>query len=212
MAEDIKAKITSPIGDLVYVNITGTGKLDYDGKFYEYTAGIKLDKKSAKTMYSDICDFFEEHKPAWFKGDEPSNKIKRKQEDGTFLYQFKTHVEFEDKNGNAKQCKVGVVNSSNKYVELPDGEGIGNGSVGRISGMMTIHSDKRGKTAGVSLWLGNVQLLEYVKYVPDTGFDEADGEFKDFGEDATDDFKKKKKKKKKSKKKVVDIDESDIPF
>ena len=210
MSDIVKEKITSPLGELMYVNISGTGKLDYDGKFYEYTAGIKLDKKSAKTMYSEICNFFEEHKPAWFKGDEPSNKIKRKQDDGTFLFQFKTHAEFEDKAGNTKQTKIGIVNSKNKYVELPDGEGIGNGSTGKISGVMTIHSDKRGKTAGVSLWLNNVQLLKYIKYVPDTGFDEADGEFKDFETADTDDFKKKKKKKKKKSKK--DVDSSEIPF
>ncbi len=71
---------------------------------------------------------------------------------------------------------------------------------------MTIHSDKRAGTAGVSLWLRNVQLLKYVKYMPDTGFDEEDdAEFDGFNNtieevEGADDFKKKSKKKDKKKK------------
>ena len=175
-----KTKIITPVGELMYVNVRGQGKLDYDGKFYEYTASIKLDKKDAKKLYAEICEYFEENKPTWFKGNEPTNKIKRKQDDGDFLFSFKTKTSFEDKQGNLKTVKVGIVNSKNRYVELPEDEAIGNGSVGRIAGTMTIHSDKRANRAGVSLWLSHIQLLKYVKYVADTGFDEIDGEFEDF--------------------------------
>jgi len=205
---DEKVKITTPIGELMYVNVRGQGKLDYDGKFYEYTAGIKLNKKDAKKLYAEICEYFEANKPTWFKGDEPTNKVKRKQDDGDFLFNFKTKVAFEGKDGNVKPTKIGIVNAKNHYVELPEDEGIGNGSIGRVSGTMTIHSDKRANRAGVSLWLNNVQLLKYVKFVPNTGFDETDGDFEDFKEPDTEDFKKKKKKKIPE----INIDEDEIPF
>lgn len=199
-----KTKIETPKGELVYVNVTGQGKLDYDGKFYEYTAGVKLGKKDAKKLYDEICEYFEENKPSWFKGDEPSNKIKRKQDDGEFLFQFKTKKSFEDEKGNVRDTTIHIVNAKNKEVKLPEGEGIGNGSFGRINGTMSIHSDKKKGTAGVSLWLSGVKILKYVKYVADAGFSEDDdGDFEDFG-GADGDFpteeKKPKKKKKKSKK------------
>lgn len=201
---DEKTKIISPKGELLYVNISGTGKLDYDGKFYEYVASVKLDKKKAKEFYKEICKFFNKNKPSWFKDDEPSNKIMRKQDDGDYLFQFKTKAEFEDAKGNTRPTRIGIANSKGKEVKLPEEEAIGNGSIGKISGTMTIHSDKRGGTAGVSLWLNNVQLLKYIKYVADMGFDEEeDGDFEDFdneleetGKDVEDVQKKKKKKKK----------------
>lgn len=204
--------ITSPKGTLQYVQVTGQGKLDYDGKFYEFVASVKLGKKEAEAMYAEVCDYFEENKPSWFKGEKPSNKIKRKQDDGDFLFQFKTKAEFETEDPETKKIsvhktKIGIINSKNKEVALPEGEGIGNGSIGRIKGTLTIHSDRKKGTAGVSLWLNNVQVLKYVKYVPDTGFDiDEDGEFEDFEQpDAEfpteEDVAKEKPKKKKKKKK-----------
>ena len=207
MADAVKQKVTTPKGELIYVNISGLGKLDYDGKFYEYTAGIKLPKKKAKEFYEDICEFFDNNKPSWYKEDEPSNKIMREIEGSDdFMFQFKTKASFEDEKGNIRDTTIKIANRRNVEVNLPENEGIGNGSIGRISGTMTIHSDKRGGTAGVSLWLSNIQLLKYIKYVADLGFEEdEDGDFEDFG-DTIDDFKEEKvveepKKKKKKKKK-----------
>jgi len=202
-----KTKIETPKGDLMYVNVSGQGKLDYDGKYYEYTAGVKLNKKDAKKLYAEICEYFEENKPSWFKGDKPTNKIKRKQDDGDFLFNFKTRAEFENDDGDVRKTQIKIVNAHNKIVNLPEGEGIGNGSYGRISGTMTIHSDKKKGEAGVSLWLSGIKILKYVKYIPDAGFsDDDEGDFEDFG-GADGDFpeeekksKKKDKKKKKSKK------------
>ena len=211
MSDAVKGKITTPKGELMYVQITDQGKLDYDGKFYEYVASIKLDKKNTNKLYGEICEFFNEHKPIWFKGDEPTNKVKREQEDGDFLFQFKTKTQFTNDKGDTKPLKVGIISPKLKSLTLPEGETIGNGSIGRISGVMTIHSDKRAGTAGVSLWLRNVQLLKYVKYVPDTGFDEEDdAEFDGFNTtveevEGADDFKKKKSKKKDKKKKSKDM-------
>ena len=197
-----KKKIKTPKGELVYCNVTGVGKLDYDGKFYEYTAGIKLDKKTAKKFYKEICKHFDENKPSWFKGSKPSNSIMREiKNDDNFLFQFKTKVEFEDDKGNVRPTKIGLANAKGKQVILPDGEGIGNGTLGKIGGSMSIHSDSKSKTAGVSLWLNNLQISKYVKYVVDMGFDEdEDGEFEEFGtelEETGEDKPKKKKKKKK---------------
>jgi len=205
MSDKVKATIATPKGELMYVQITGSGKLDYDGKFYEYVASVKLDKKNTKMLYDEICGFFNEHKPTWFSGDEPSNKVLRKHEDGDFLFQFKTKTEFTNDKGDTKPLKVGIINPKLKAVILPEDEAIGNGSLGRISGVMTIHSDKRAGTAGVSLWLRNVQLLKYIKYVADTGFDEEDdAEFDGFDNveevEGANDFRKKSKKDKKKKK------------
>lgn len=229
-----KQKITSPKGELRYVVVNGEGKLDYDGKYREYTASIVLPKKEGKKFLKEITDYFNENKSSKCPFDEPQNKVMRKTEEGDFMFSFKTKCEFTNKDGEVKKTKVQITNGKNVPQELPDGVGIGNGSLGRITGMMDMHgnTDKSEKknTEGVSLWLNAIQISKFIKYVPDNGFDEdEEAEFESFGdpdfsESAEDAPKKDKKKKKKNKKKrltdndlpkglpVIDIDEDEIPF
>ena len=192
-------KVVTPKGELRYVNVTGEGKLDFDGKFREYTATLVLGKKDAKKFEKELLAIFEENKPSkWTKP--PVNKFMRKTEDGDYTFSFKTRVVKADGN----QQKITIKNPKNVETPLPDGVGIGNGSIGRISGNVSVYKNGKGSSlkAGISLWLSGIQLLKFVKYVPNDGFDEEDGDFESFdnSEFAEVADEKPKKKKKKSKK------------
>jgi len=197
--------IRTPLGELMYVNISGKGVQNYDGDGYEYKASIKLPKKQAKKLEKEILDYFNENKPSSYKKDEPSNKIMQKLDDGDYLFTFKTKTEFADKDGNVKKVKVRLYNAKNEEKELPDGTLIGNGSKGVIRASLKTYTNGKGKsqTAGVSMFLNAIQLAKFVPYVPDSGFDEIeDGEFEDFdNQDFPTDEKPKKSKKKKKKSK-----------
>ena len=191
-----KMKIKTPIGELLYVAVRGTGAQNYDGDGYEYKASIKLPKKDGKKLYKKIVDFFNENKPSKCKDDAPANNIYHKTDDGDMLFTFKTKVEFD-----GKPVKVRIYNSKNEEKEPPEGTLIGNGSKGVISGQLAVYSNKKGDNAGVSMFLNGIQLAKFVPYVPDSGFDEIDGEFEDFDNADFPDQEKSKKKKKGKKKK-----------
>lgn len=206
-----KERIATPVGDLKYVYITGKGRENFDGDGYEYQASVVLPKKDGKKLYGKICEFFEEHKPAGFKGDEPMNKILRPIDGDkeNVMFSFKTNTTFEDDDGNVIKCKVKLKNAKGQERELPDGVGVGDGSRGAISGTMVVYGNS--KKAGVSLFLNTVQITKFVEYVDDDGLDTYDDDdgFDDFKGTSNCDFptetedvpKKEKKKKKKNKNK-----------
>jgi hypothetical protein len=193
MAE--KQKVTTPLGELMYVSVRGTGVLNYDGDDYEYKASIKLSKKDGKKFEKEILKFFADNAPSSIE--KPANKIVRKTEDGDYLFTFKTKTTFDD-----KPVKVGIYNSKSEERELPDGVGIGNGSIGAIRGQLSVYTNGKGKSlkAGVSMFLNNIQLAKFVPYIPDSGFEEVDGDFEDFDAELPAPKKDKKEKKKKKKK------------
>ena len=193
-------KITSPKGELRYVIVTGEGKPNYDGDANEFTASIVLPKKKAKKFYAEICDYFNDNKSNGCDVDEPMNKVMRKTEEGDYMFSFKTNCEFENDEGEVRKSHVGIFNGRNVEQKLPDGVGIGNGSIGTISGSMSYY--KRKNKEGVSMWLDNIQISKFIKYVADAGFEEDDeAEFENFDNVAFDEEAPKKEKKKKKKKK-----------
>lgn len=209
--------ITSPKGELLYTVVTGEGKIDYNGTGREFCSTLKLSKKEGKEFFKELCEVFDEYKPKWAKDiDEPTNKLVRKDDEGNYLFNFATHTSFDKVDTETNQTitvpiRIGLINSKNKEVVLPEGEGIGNGSLGRISGSIFMHETAKEKKCSLSLTLSKIQIAKYVKYVATTGFEEdEDGDFDGFG-GADGDFpdeqveqpKKKKKGKKKKKNKGV---------
>lgn len=203
--------LTSPKGELLYTVITGEGKLDYNGTGREFCSTLKLPKKEGKKFFAELCEVFNEYKPKWAKDlTEPTNKLMRTDDEGNCLFNFSTRTSFDKIDPESKQTitvpiRVGIINAKNKEVVLPDGEGIGNGSQGRISGSIFMHETAKEKKCSLSLTLSKVQIAKYVKYVATTGFEEdADGDFDGFGAvdgDFPDETVEKPKKKKKGKKK-----------
>ena len=195
-----KLRVTSPKGELKYVVVNGEGKLNYDGDAREFTASIVLPKKKAKEFYAEICDYFNDNKSNGCDVDEPMNKIMRKTEEGDYMFSFSTKCEFENDEGEVRKSVIGLANKDNVAQKLPDGVGIGNGSIGRIGGSIKYY--KRKNKEGVSLFLNNIQILKFVKYVPDNGFEvDEEGEFESFGDPSFNTEEKPKKDKKKKKKK-----------
>jgi hypothetical protein len=197
-------KIATPVGDLKYCSVTGKGRENFDGDGYIYQASVILPKKQGEELYGKICEFFVENKPAGFSGDEPMNKIMRPIEGDkkNVMFTFNTNTTFQNEDGDVIKTKVKIKNSKDQERELPDGVGIGDGSRGAISGKLKVYGNR--KKAGVSMFLNALQIIKFVEYKDNDGFDaHEDGDFDDFTNTSKSDFpdddehKKKKKKKKK---------------
>ena len=199
MAKEIK-KIQTPQGDLKYCFITGLGRLKPRSKDqYSYSAAVVLDKKDGKKLYAEICEYFNEHKPAKCTLDEPENKIFTKLDDGRMMFQFRTNTKFDD-----KQNIIKVFNAKNEERVLPDGVGIGDGSTGSIKGSLMVYEGDTPAEAGCSMFLNAIRIAKFVKYEGGDGFDDdgaEDGDFEDFDDKDFPTVEKKEKKEKKKKKK-----------
>jgi len=171
-----KKNVVTPKGELQWVVVNGQGKENYDGDGYEYTASIILTEEEADEFQDMVDDYYAEQ-----GGQEETcpTKIIREDKEGNLLVTFKTQAEFE-----GRPVKVKIVDAYNKPVHLPDDVGIGNGSIGKISG--TLSYFKRKKNDGVSLFLKSIKINKFVKYIAETGFeddDDTDGGFSGFDED-----------------------------
>ena len=181
-------KLSTPVGELFYVNISGQGKENYNEDGYEYTASLRLEGKAAEELIAKIDEVGEtiptghtlkstgykelvkdaegnlrspsRAKPAE-DGEEPS---------GIFEFSFKTNTTYAD----GKTKSIAVYNKDAKKIELGDRK-IGNGSKGAISGVMKGGSYK--KEFSVSLYLNAVQITEFEEYIGDAGFDAQEGDF-----------------------------------
>ena len=89
---------------------------------------------------------------------------------GVWAFTFRTGTTFPD--GKTKQ--VNVFNNAKRKVNMGERK-IGNGTTGAISGKMRMF--ERGKEWGVSLFLSNIQIVKFVPYEGDAGFEEQDGDF-----------------------------------
>lgn len=186
------ANVTTPVGDLEWVFITGEGKEDLQGS-PTYTCQVVLEGSNAAALQAEIDDFWAANKPKGIDTpkstgyydhttkDEEGNKV----ETGKTAFVFKTATTFP--NGSPKVIKV--FNAKGAEVSLGDKK-IGNGSRGRIQGAMGIYEvQQKGRTiqAGVTLYLNGVQLTKFVEFVGGPSFDavedeEAGESFEGFGE------------------------------
>lgn len=190
MAND-KVPVTTPKGELYYVNISGQGKQNYNEDGYEYTATVYCEKDDPETvaLIEKIDELIgpvpkgktlksQGYRPVWKNAEGnyfvPTANRKGGDEEGdeetTLLaFAFKTGTTFED----GKTKKINVFNSKAGKISLGDKK-IGNGSIGRISGKMK--RNENGKDISVSLFLNGVQINKFVEYVDDGGFEADDDE------------------------------------
>lgn len=169
MATTERETLTTGVGTLMWVNMEGQGKLDYNGDKREYVASVVLPAKHAKKVLDKIRAYYD-------KNSEPKDRLrscgyKRCDADGTtneegdhYSFNFKTRTVFPD----GKQKVIQVYNASGAKVDL-NGAKVANGSRGAISGVMGFY--RKGLDAGVSLYLNKVQIVEFTPY---NGMDDED--------------------------------------
>lgn len=183
-----KINVTSPIGDLKYVMITGQGKENFEGTGYDFQACVDVPSKEADDFIDMIEDFIEENE---VKGATRAGSFYRTSEDddtipkGMVRFTFKTRTEFTDKKGDIKDTVVDVLNSKGDKVKLPEGKLIGNGSTGRVIGTCVIweRGNTKKKEFGASLYLNKVQLKDFIPYEGEKVDEIEGGSFKGFDDD-----------------------------
>lgn len=184
-------KVTTPKGNLEWVNVAGEGKEGFNADDRIYTASLVLDPKNPdQQAFLDKVDaFWEENKP-WKKAasslgikphmvkilDSDGNPVKDEdgkpeyEEDGQMYVVFKTDTTYPD----GKPKKIKIYNSKAKEVQLPADMMIGNDSIGQLNGAMAIYATFKGKTmmtAGITFYLDGVKISKLEEYVAASGFD-----------------------------------------
>ncbi|PIR06657.1 MAG: hypothetical protein COV55_02785 [Candidatus Komeilibacteria bacterium CG11_big_fil_rev_8_21_14_0_20_36_20] len=190
-------KITTPVGELSYVHISGQGKRNYNDDGYVYQATIVMDKSKAEDLIEkiEVClgnvqanetvkskgykELRQDEDGVYAPNTKTSERDKKSKPTGKVAFQFSTKTSF----GDGKSKEIGVYNSIGKRVEL-GGRKIGNGTQGAISGSIQRYSagNKNDKSVGVSLYLNNIQIFKFVEYKDDGGFESQEGGFVDFDE------------------------------
>ena len=187
-------RIVTPKGVLMWVSISGQGKLNFNKDGREFSACIILEGDAAKNFRETVKTHFEANKGKGKKLQSLGYKACNENGETTYkdgdedvpyklsetnyiIVRFKTGTTYKDDNNSPKI--VEVRNAKNRPVELGQ-QLIGNGSIGRISGQMRYYEN--GANNGMSLFLDAVQLIKYVPYSNDPGFGEDDEEdgFEDF--------------------------------
>ena len=187
--------VVTPVGDLNYVQISGQGKLNYNEDGYVYVATVNLTGEPAEELKGKIDAVLgdvqkgENLKAKGYrelmKDEEgiytPTSNTKERDANaeptGIWAFTFSTATSFSD----GKPKKISVYNSANPPTRINLGDKkIGNGSKGAISGKLQRY--KKGKDVGVSLFLNAVQLVDFVEYVDDAGFEGLEGGFTGEGE------------------------------
>lgn len=170
MSEKTAQVVTTPVGDLEWVFITGKGKKDLNDND-RYVADVVMDKEKAQPFIDEIEAFWDEFKPKKHKGAPKSLGWKEIEDDagestGRIRLSFWTGTTFPD--GSQKIVKV--FNAKGAEVSLGDKK-IGNGSRGRIKGAMDIYDSGPG-ARGVTLYLNGIQLSKFVPFEGGVNFDE----------------------------------------
>lgn len=191
-------KVVTPVGELHYVQIDGKGKEKYDKeKGNEYVATLYLSSEASEPLRQKMDEVVGEIK----KGESlkskgyrqlmkdkdgkvftPTNKNKERQEDAELIdmygFTFKTSTVFKEKDGATKPKIIGVYDAGNKTLKIAPkkitlgGKKIGNGSLGAISGTLQ-RSVYKGEVS-CSLYLNSIQLINFIEYDGDAGFEAQD--------------------------------------
>lgn len=175
MAKNIS--VVSPVGKLMWVNITGAGKVNYNKDGRDYLASVVLSADAAEPLLTAINDVFDTNRAKEAKtrstGYRICNERGDRDEDGKFyIFAFKTRVTFSD--GANKE--ITTFNSSNQKVSMADTR-IGNGTTGALSGSIGYYTSANGKEDWVTLWLKSVQVTQLVEYSEDAGFEVQPGDY-----------------------------------
>lgn len=192
-------KFTSPKGELSWVQITGKGKRNYNDDGDIYCATLTLTRDTARPLIDELLTYWKDNKPS--DVDKPKSLglyAMQKDEDGddkmkslslkaliddswkgdTINLLVSTNVVMPD----GKKTKIQVYNAKGNKIELGDIL-IGNGSIGCISGAYGLYIAK--KTAGVTIYLNAIQLIELIEYEGGAGFSEQEGSFNNIEQNET---------------------------
>jgi len=164
-----KAQFVTPKGEIMWATINGAGKADLQGRM-KYSIDIVCDPDDAAPAIAQLEELWEEHKP---KGTKNAKSMGYKHEDdGRVRFMLKTDVTYPS--GDAKAIKT--YDAKAKQFELEDK--IGNGSIGRASGLASVYDGGNAATRGVTLYLDSVQIVKLIKYQgAAASFEEEDGGF-----------------------------------
>lgn len=192
--------VNSPVGDLEWVIINGEGKKDLKGN-PKFSAQVVMNEETYEAFKAKVMAFWEANKPKGVKKpkslglyehqiptgekDEDGDNIYEKT--GNFVVQFSTGTTYKD--GKAKVIQV--FGPKGQELSLGDKK-IGNGSRGRLQGVMaiyTVQNEGTGKVidGGVTFYLNGVQLSKFVPYVGGPNFDEIEDDVEDDGLDSLND-------------------------
>jgi hypothetical protein len=194
-------KVTTPKGNLEWVNVAGEGKEGFNEDDRIYTASLVLDPKNPdhQAFLDKVDAFWEENKP-WKKEagsigikphmvkvlDKDGNPVKdddgkfEYEEDGQMYVVFKTATTYTD----GKPKKIKIFNHKAREVQLPSDVMIGNDSIGQLNGAMAIYATHKGKTmmtAGVTFYLDGVKISKLEEYKAESGFDADEGDDEEGG-------------------------------
>jgi hypothetical protein len=205
-----KVKVATPVGELHWCSIKGQGKLNYNQDGYVYQASVFLSGEKAEELKAKIDEVIgtipkgKNLKSSGYKDVYKSEEGKYFCESGNrsagdgdektefTCFTFTTRTTYED----GRPTIISIYNSGKKTEANPSGKpkkinlgdrGIGNGSLGAISG--TLHRNENGKDISCSLFLKAIQITKYIEYSGDAGFDsQEDGDFEDVESDGTEGF------------------------
>ena len=148
-----KIKITTPKGELKWASVTGAGKKDLQGRDI-FSVDIEMPLERAQPLVDEINGLWESDKPKGAK--DPK-------------FTFKTSAVFPS--GDPKE--VTIFDAKAQRTKVTDK--IGNGSIGRVSGMASIY-DAGVAARGVTLYLDSLQLIKLVRYEEAASFDVEEGD------------------------------------
>lgn len=176
--------IDSPVGELEWVVIDGEGKPDLQN-VPKYQCDVVLEPEQAEPFVEMVKAFWEENKPKGAKDakslgiyphtvkDEEASKEAGEnvyKETGKTVVRFKTNTTYQS--GDPKVIKI--FNAKGNEVSL-HGKKIGNGSRGRVNGVMGIYNINKA-TCGVTFYLNAIQLSKFVEFTGGASFDEIEEE------------------------------------
>jgi hypothetical protein len=162
-----KIKITTPRGELKWASVTGAGKKDLQGRDI-FSVDMEISADVGKELMDQIDGLWESDKPKGAK--DPKSTGYRVAEDGqTVKFTFKTSAVYPS--GDPKE--VTIYDAKAQRTKVTDK--IGNGSIGRVSGMASIY-DAGVAARGVTLYLDAVQLIKLVRYEEAASFDVEEGD------------------------------------
>lgn len=183
-----KQKYTTPRGELIWVYITGEGKTNKKGK-NKYQASVVMPEADAKPLVDVINEFWEENRPKESrkaKAAPPTTLGYRTyskhngefDEDGDPIFEeVEGMIEFFASTGtvwpDGKPKKVKVYNSKGREVSIGSKK-IGNGSIGKLGGLMSVYNVEG--NYGINLYLDGIQILKFEEYVDGPDFEAEDFE------------------------------------
>lgn len=171
-----KEKFILRNGELRWVFVTGNGvpRSDDDDTPVYRASIVYPDIDSAKKYIDILKELWKESgnkgKPTY-----PGYKMLVDQETGeeTGEVSFQAWTFVENKK-TGKKKSIPIYDARNRKVNNPESLRIGNGSIGSLAVVAKPYSKKTSK--GISLYLQGLQLIKYIPYEPDFGFEEVEDE------------------------------------